>query len=642
MTVQGVDLELPRPDGAGDEASKPGAVSTRAFSDAFQRKYTISIKLRMVYWSVMLFVSLATLTTGTCLQGFCAALYTTAANAEVLVAFGAVPVTFILLAILSDQVVQVCYDQLQGEPFSRFRALCVAAGLPAPIANCGILVLFEGLPLCYVMKSFDTLSLFVQNYCHGGLVAVAVFAILLPIFRFVVLVRGTRDSVSPHHEELQKTSILVCPRRSDCRQMCQNARGEASAEQQEQGGESGGTLSARSKWAVIWSVACVVVYGLCMASYFANLGIWVSFVFLLLLLLTSYYGIENLAPRLLGDTYLVMLVLYALLSSSALLLSMQSITTGHQNRDMLVESWRPVTAMPPPSASNGYPHCSLRWGNTTGTDTQLNLFDFAVMADAVYGSTAAEQMLRRGMNGTTLEDLEIEELQNTSFMARYAIIKFPTAKKRVMAIRGTQNFDDILADVDLFAPSAVIDAMTYFFPITSIVPKHVIRWYFKFFNLKAWFGGRSLFADHLDEARRQKQLSDEQGLEFFITGHSLGGCIAAILGGQVGVPAVTFSPPGQDLMIDRFGVEGEREFWGSLTAVVPDNDLVPRVDYQLGTSLPMVCPGNPEECHRVSWAVCELYDRCGGDPRGRRPSDAVTQECMYRLNDVSGAWPRSS
>jgi len=280
-----------------------------------------------------------------------------------------------------------------------------------------------------------------------------------------------------------------------------------------------------------------------------------------------------------------------------------------------------------PSGSDGYPVCSMRWG-TAANDTQLNIFDFTILAEAVYGKKKdiVRNRLHMAFKNTTLHDYAIEEIQDWTAMARYVVINFPAAKKRVIAIRGTQIADEGLADLDMMAPAAVLDFLHQFVPVDSLLPKHIIRWYFEYFNLKLWFGGKLTYQKHLDAAMHWKQVSDSEGAELFVTGHSLGGVLSAIISGRTGIKGVAFSPPGTEFMLNRYGVKAERLVWGTYTAVIPERDLVVKIDGQIGTMAPIECPRPAKNCHDVSASLCELFDRCGGDPRGRQLSKKATGE----------------
>merc|ERR1712071_259375 len=151
--------------------------------------------------------------------------------------------------------------------------------------------------------------------------------------------------------------------------------------------------------------------------------------------------------------------------------------------------------------------------------------------------------------------------------------------------------DDIMADLDFWAPSAVLDFTHQFVPVRSLVPTGIIRWYLKCFEIKTWFGGKTIFSDHMDFVESVIK-DNKEGYEMFVVGHSLGGALASALGAKFNIPSVTFSPVGQDLTLLRFGIDGQSNFWRTHTAIIPETDVVPLIDKQVGTTVPISCKKN--------------------------------------------------
>merc|ERR1712079_653949 len=111
------------------------------------------------------------------------------------------------------------------------------------------------------------------------------------------------------------------------------------------------------------------------------------------------------------------------------------------------------------------------------------------MADSVYGSDkSGRKMIARNFNDTELKDFIIEDLEDPNTNLRWGIVSFPSVKKRIMAIRGTQSFDDMIIDLDMFAMSGVLDAVYKFVPLGNLVPKKVLRGYMANFNFQTWRG----------------------------------------------------------------------------------------------------------------------------------------------------------
>lgn len=104
-----------------------------------------------------------------------------------------------------------------------------------------------------------------------------------------------------------------------------------------------------------------------------------------------------------------------------------------------------------------------------------------------------------------------------------------------------------------------------------------------------------------------------------LAGHSLGGGLSAIGGQRMRVPSVSFSGPGSVLTGAKMGLAYAPAFYRGALVVVPDYDIVPRVDFNIGTIQHISCLGSTSaaECHSCHRTCCELMNSCG-DPYGRR------------------------
>ncbi|CEG35241.1 hypothetical protein PPTG_02661 [Plasmopara halstedii] len=107
-----------------------------------------------------------------------------------------------------------------------------------------------------------------------------------------------------------------------------------------------------------------------------------------------------------------------------------------------------------------------------------------------------------------------------------------------------------------------------------------------------------------------------------LTGHSLGGAMAAMVGAKTHTPAISFSGPGLLLSRGRFDVDDNsiRDF---VMTVKPRRDIVPQVDELGGMVQEIECRrNNPFACHSTVTHMCELYAACG-DKRKRDWSGAT-------------------
>ncbi|KAF0747017.1 hypothetical protein AaE_007898 [Aphanomyces astaci] len=130
-----------------------------------------------------------------------------------------------------------------------------------------------------------------------------------------------------------------------------------------------------------------------------------------------------------------------------------------------------------------------------------------------------------------------------------------------------------------------------------------------------------------------------------LTGHSLGGAIARVVGSVLGKPSVSFSPPGsgqtysklvhdiagQDMQVDRSRLHHE------CTCVLPEYDPVTMIDTQSGLIQRITCD-TPHlsmqlSCHMIQGTLCNLLQHCGDD-RGRFSSCQFEHRITSLSQDV--------
>ena len=96
-----------------------------------------------------------------------------------------------------------------------------------------------------------------------------------------------------------------------------------------------------------------------------------------------------------------------------------------------------------------------------------------------------------------------------------------------------------------------------------------------------------------------------------IVGHSLGGGLAKILGRLVKRQAISLSGPGVNAFHHLWGYMGDSEnFEISAVDLVPDMDLVPRVEVSGGTVYRIICREGPLDCHSKVLSLCEILIMC--------------------------------
>ena len=113
-----------------------------------------------------------------------------------------------------------------------------------------------------------------------------------------------------------------------------------------------------------------------------------------------------------------------------------------------------------------------------------------------------------------------------------------------------------------------------------------------------------------------------------IVGHSLGGGLSKILGRFLGKQAISLSGPGVNAFHSLWEYEGSSDdFEISAIDLVPDMDLVPRVEVSGGTIYRIVCKEGPLDCHGKELSLCEVLIMC------RNPNYEQYCKKMQNLED---------
>ncbi|CAE8715972.1 unnamed protein product, partial [Polarella glacialis] len=167
-------------------------------------------------------------------------------------------------------------------------------------------------------------------------------------------------------------------------------------------------------------------------------------------------------------------------------------------------------------------------------------------------------------------------------------------------------------------------AFNNMYPILSTMSKSTTQWLLGKLVLRGWFNMERYWSPLFKEAERLKAVSDIDGYQLLVTGHSLGGVFAAITGAHIDRPVIAFSPPGEMYTIERLQTD-ERTLQSELVTIQPHEDVVPMVDRQVGFTQFIEChSSNPAKCHSILRTTGELFAMCE-DPRRRNATELLLE-----------------
>jgi len=280
-----------------------------------------------------------------------------------------------------------------------------------------------------------------------------------------------------------------------------------------------------------------------------------------------------------------------------------------------------------------YGMCGLSWpidrtenGTTTVStrchDTSLTLVDFGALSKMAYlNDTTLNISLVEYFPGWQLVHFEEYQPSDGSLTRFFHIRRNHTS---IFAVRGTDSAIETLQDISIWTPVVFAQFASWLGPSFIDIPKYVHM--ITVFNKAG--DDRYGFQDLIDYVNGTLQNSTDSQPTYYITGHSLGGGVAKVIGGLLNITAITFSAPGLVATAGTLdpapAVSGVRH---ESVTVTPENDLVPKVDEQAGSALVIDCPfSNPLSCHSISATWCELLAACG-DGGGRGIARGYNQSC---------------
>jgi hypothetical protein len=215
-------------------------------------------------------------------------------------------------------------------------------------------------------------------------------------------------------------------------------------------------------------------------------------------------------------------------------------------------------------------------------------------------------------------------------------VKYGDKEINIFSIKGTSHKKDLFLDMQLYFPSVLLNLLTTF----SLFGQQKDTYYFHFMEYGLSIPYRifsqylivdGYLCDLLNAYQTKQEELKSQNKELknvVIVGHSLGGGLCKLLGRLLKKPAISLSGPGVNAFHSLWGYAGKSEnFEISAIDLVPDMDLVPRVEISGGSRYRIICKEGPFDCHGKALSLCEVLIMC------RSPNYEEYCKKMVGLND---------
>ncbi|EDR25157.1 hypothetical protein EDI_134780 [Entamoeba dispar SAW760] len=216
--------------------------------------------------------------------------------------------------------------------------------------------------------------------------------------------------------------------------------------------------------------------------------------------------------------------------------------------------------------------------------------------DTVQSKNITEYLKRRGW--------EIEFHSDESMLS-YVVGYNIKNKVKIISFKGTDSINDLISDVKLFG-EAIIPKAFNIIPLFTKQTLQKVSYVMSFFGSKAF---PTNYNNLINIAKNEVNKYNESTIQIVLTGHSLGGAIANVVGSDIGLANVGISPPGIYLGTKSFGIK-KKNMNIFTRVVIPENDLVASMGIHGGVQINIPCYDYFWKCHNLKNTLCTIAALC--------------------------------
>ena len=263
--------------------------------------------------------------------------------------------------------------------------------------------------------------------------------------------------------------------------------------------------------------------------------------------------------------------------------------------------------------SRRYPICGNTW-----TPSRLNIADIAYLSSVAYQDNLTKKDVNQSVN-TYFSNRGIQ--WNVTYISQKNLTFYhvfeATERVHVISIRGSQSTGDWIKSLKLWSEIISYQITAVALPVQTLPLSFVTSFVTAAsFLERVMHHNREDFAFSSLESYLSKHLINrtvDRDINIILTGHSLTGGLAKILGSRLKIPVVSFSSPGELHIHGKMGFTLD-DLQRYTTSVVSRNDVVTWIDRHGGLVQYIGCSAQRNvPCHSIVNIYCELKEGCGFD-----------------------------
>ena len=209
----------------------------------------------------------------------------------------------------------------------------------------------------------------------------------------------------------------------------------------------------------------------------------------------------------------------------------------------------------------------------------------------------------------------------------------------VFSIRGTKTWKDMWLDLEMFAPSTIFTLLRLI-PIINKDESITSGWLNWLLTRPiSWMDDSTLLKYYSKTAYSkidEEIKNNKDDSRFIFVGHSLGGGLSKYIASHYQMQSVSISGPGTaSLEYKNKWPDGYNNYFKTnFIDIIPDNDIVPRLEVSGGTKYRILCDKGMFSCHLIDRTLCMMGIMCRQEETTKKLCMSLKKMDENKYNDM--------